>query len=310
MNEGLRTEIPHTTLPKGGPRILEGVDGPDRPHWTALSKARLLSAVLGGPVEWLRKLTGFVGILWTYIRWPVVKARLERLRDRGVIDAVPTAAQIHVAGQQQMLGTASDETRVYYELRGIDFTFHNLRRFLDHPASMMDTSGFFAQRDTIVHHILQSTHRHPIYDFQLLVAHEGGLEELRRRTRLALAGEHPRQQRFDLLVEDPTYYARLGPQVERFCDDPAEQAVFVPPDHTGDPLLHLGMDQFKDLRGFCRYAVQLDVGPWDVVKAYGGELWKATLGRLFPRPEVGLQYELFDAALIDRYFPEGLPEAG
>ena len=74
--------------------------------------------------------------------------------------------------------------------------------------------------------------------------------------------------------------------------------------------MKLGMAQFKDLGGFCRYACQLDVGTWDVVKAYAGELWKATLGRLFPRPAVGLRYELFDAEHIARYFPEGLPTSG
>lgn len=283
-------------------------EAPPRPAWVGRSRWALLRPLVGGPHRWLRNAREFFAILWSYCRWPRVRRRLERLQERGVIEAIPTAPQVHVAGRQQMLGTASDETRIFYEERGIDFTFHNLRRFLDHPASMMDTSGFFAPRDTIVHHILQSTHRHPVYDFQLLLMHEGGLEELRRQARLAVRGEHPEQERFDCLVEDPTYYARLGPQVEAFCEDPGIQATFTPPEHTGDPLLHLGMDQFKDVGGFCRYAVKLEVGWWDVVAGYAEELWKATLGRFFPRPAMGLRYELMDPELIDRYFPEGLPE--
>lgn len=278
------------------------------PQWVGLPRTRLLWVIRGGLADNLTKAMAVLRSLGSYAAWPVVRRRLERLKDAGAIEVIPSFSQILVGGQQMMLGTASDETRIFYEARGIDFTFHNLRRFLDHPASMMDPVGFFSDRDTIIHHIFQSTHRHPVYDFQLLLMYDGGLAELARRAAQVEAGTDPAQQRFEHLVEDPTYFDRLFDQIRAFVADPATPASSGGY-HVDDPAMMLAMDQFKDLRGFTNYAAHLDVNGLDVVKAYGGELWKATFGRLFPRRVVPLEYRAFDTALITRYFPEGLPDS-
>ena len=39
-----------------------------------------------------------------------------------------------------MLG-ATEETRIFYRAQGIPWVFHNLRRFLSGPATMLDPVG-------------------------------------------------------------------------------------------------------------------------------------------------------------------------
>ena len=41
--------------------------------------------------------------------------------------------------------------------------------------------------------MLQTFHRHPLYDLALLRAHEGGLEEMARQAQQVAAGTHPHQ---------------------------------------------------------------------------------------------------------------------
>ena len=59
--------------------------------------------------------------------------------------------------------------------------FHNLRRFVSGPATMLDPIGLFSPRDAMIHHVLQTFHRHPLYDLVLLRAHDGGVEAMARR---------------------------------------------------------------------------------------------------------------------------------
>ena len=64
---------------------------------------------------------------------------------------------------------------MFYRSQGIPWIFHNLRRFLAGPATMLDPVGLFSPRDTIVHHVLQTFHRHPVYDLALLARARGRL---------------------------------------------------------------------------------------------------------------------------------------
>jgi len=263
-----------------------------RPLWAHKTRWQLLRPLVGG---WIGKLRRLVSVLSAMGRPRLVRERLERLRDLGYVHDVPSMAQLWVAGHHMMLGVASDETRIWYEERGIHFTFHNLRRFLDYPASMVDPIGVFLDRDTLVHHVLQSTHGHPVYDLQLLAAHPGGLEEMERRAALVLEGRDEAQERLDVLVEDPTYHARLLPQVRAFRADPLLRAPLRDYAHVDDPLMRRAMDQFRDLRGYTSYAARLDVSTRHVLGAAAVELFKATLGRLWPRPPVQLHLAAFDA---------------
>ena len=137
-----------------------------------------------------------------FFRPRLVRRRLERLRALGHIDAVPTIGQLLVAGRDQMMVGAAEETKIFYRAQGIPWIFHNARRFLSGPATMLDPVGFFSPREAIVEHVLQTFHRHPVYDLVLLRAHDGGVEALEREARQIVDGTHPHQRALTSLIED------------------------------------------------------------------------------------------------------------
>lgn len=275
---------------------------PRAPAWVDWPTSKMLWVVLPGPIDALGRLGRLLQALSTYFRPRMVKRRLERLKALGYIDQVPNTWQVLVAGHHQMLGTASDETRAFYTVRDIHFSFHNLRRFIDNPASMVDPVGFLSETDAILHHLFQSTHNFPIYDLQLLRMHEDGVTELKRQWALLCAGRHPRQARYEALVEDPTYWDRLKWQIPAFLENMDIQAEPGSYDHVaGQPLLQAAMDQFKDLRGFCAYAARVQAGPWDAVKAYGGEVLRGIFGDRVSVAPAGADPDLLDPDIVARW---------
>ena len=142
-----------------------------------------------------------------YFRPRLVRRRLERLRALGHVDASRRSPQLLVAGRDQMMVSAAEETKLFYRSQGIPWVFHNLRRFISGPATMLDPIGLFAPRDTLVHHVLQTFHRHPLYDLVLLRAHEGGVEAMAAQARQILDGTHPHQRALTSLIEDGAYHA-------------------------------------------------------------------------------------------------------
>jgi len=74
-----------------------------------------------------------------------------------------------------------------------------------------------------------------------------------------VAGTHPHQRALTSLVEDGSYHARLVGEVAAFRANPLLPARPVPEHLVDDPHLMLAMDQFKDIRGYARYASRLDV---------------------------------------------------
>ncbi len=99
--------------------------------------------------------------------------------------------------------------RDYYDDRGINFTFHQILRFLDEPASLVDPTGFLSTADNIIGHLMQVVHANPAYDLQLLESHEGGLESLEAQVRQMIAGTHPRARSIGAIVEEADYHERL-----------------------------------------------------------------------------------------------------
>ena len=210
-------------------RSMAELQGATSPGWLARPRRRLFADVIGGPRQNWDKLVQLASLVAAYFRPAVVRQRLERLRALGHIDAVPTVPQLLVAGHDQMIVGAAAETKLFYKSQGIPWVFHNLRRFLSGPATMLDPIGLFAPRDALVEHVLQTFHRHPVYDLVLLRAHEGGVDELPR-------------------------------DIAAFEADPHVAPRPIPEGLVGDPMLMLAMDQFKDVRGFARYATRLRVG--------------------------------------------------
>ena len=159
-----------------------------------------------------------------------------------------------------MMVSASAETKLFYESQGIPWVFHNVRRFLANPATMLDPVGLFSPRDVIIHHVLQTFHRHPLYDLVLLRAHVGGIEAMAEQAEQIVRGEHPHQRALESLIEDGGYHARLVRDIRAFAEAPHMPARPVPRDLLDDPFLMLAMDQFKDLAGLTRYAARLSSG--------------------------------------------------
>jgi hypothetical protein len=239
-------------------KTMAETQGATPPAWLGRPRWRLVLDVLSGMRANLDKLVQLAGLLTAYLRPSVLRRRFERLRELGHVDVVPTWAQAVIAGRDQMMISASEETKLFYASQGIPWIFHNARRFLSGPATMLDPIGLFSPRETIVEHVLQTFHRHPVYDLVLLHAHEGGIEAMARAAEAVNAGTHPHARALRSLIEDGSYHARLPSEVAAFAADPLEPARLIPEGLVADPHTMLAMDQFKDMRGFARYASRLD----------------------------------------------------
>jgi len=260
---------------------MAGRQGATPPPWLGRPRWRLWTDVLGGLRQNWDKLVQTLALCAAYFRPALVRRRLVRLRALGHIETIPTIAQMLVAGRDQMMVSATEETKIFYRAQRIPWVSHNLRRFFSGPATMLDPIGLFAPRDAIVHHVLQTFHRHPVYDLVLLRAHDNGVEEMARQARQITEGTHRHQRALTSLVEDGSYHARLPGEVEAFAADPRVPARPIPSDLVDDPELMLAMDQFKDVGGFTRYAARLQVGIVRAVLAWLVVGFDETLGALF-----------------------------
>ena len=254
--------------------------GATPPAWLGQSRLRLFLNSLGGPRQNWDKLRQLLAMLAAYVYPPLVHQRLQRLHALGHIDALPSIAQLLVAGRDQMIISASAETKVFYRSQGIPWIFHNVRRFLSGPATMLDPIGFFAPRDALVHHVLQTFHRHPVYDLVLLRAHPDGVAEMAQQIAQLRNGVHPHQQALTSLIEDGAYHARLPADIAAFAADPLMPPRPIPPGLLSDPHLMLAMDQFKDVRGLARYASRLHVGLAAAIWAWLAAGFDESLGPL------------------------------
>ena len=284
-------------------RSMAETQGATPPAWLGRSRWRLLRDVIGGFRQNWDKLVQLLSLLAAYFRPRLVRGRLERLRALGHVDATPTIAQLLVAGRDQMMVSAVEETRLFYRSQGIPWVFHNLRRFISGPATMLDPIGFFAPRDAIVHHVLQTFHRHPLYDLVLLRAHEGGVEAMEAQARQIIEGTHPHQRALTSLIEDGAYHARLPRDIAAFQEDPHRPARPIPSGLVTQAELMLAMDQFKDVPGFVRYAARLRVGMLDAIRAWLAAGWDETLGGLIGR-KLGprrVRLEACDPSLVARH---------
>jgi hypothetical protein len=274
--------------------------GATPPLWMGRSRWTLLADVIGGWRQLRDRIAQLLGLLAALFRPSLPRARLQRLRALGHIDAVPSTAQVLVAGRDQMFLGAAIETKLFYRSQGIPWVFHNLRRFLSGPATMLDPVGLFSPCETLIHHVLQTFHRHPVYDLVLLRGFPEGIDEMERQAQQILAGTHPHQRALTSLIEDGSYHLRLVDEIRAFRADPLAPARPIPPGLVDDPALMLAMDQFKDLRGFARYAARLPVGPLSAPGAWLLAAWNETIGgllrlRLGPRR---IRIECCDPAIV------------
>jgi hypothetical protein len=254
--------------------------GATPPAWLGRPRLSLLADVLVGVRQNVDKLVQLLGLVTALFRPGLVRRRLERLRALGHVDTTASVSQLLVAARDQMIVSAAEETRLFYRSQGIPWIFHNLRRFIAGPATMLDPVGLFSPRETIIHHVLQTFHRHPVYDLVLLRAHPQGVEEMARQAQAIVDGTHPHQRALTSLIEDGSYHQRLPHDVAAFVADPLAPARPIPPGLVDDPAMMMAMDQFKDIAGYVRYAARLRVGPLQALTAWLAVAWDETIGGL------------------------------
>jgi hypothetical protein len=199
----------------------------DPPIRLRLGPLALLRRAMGDRATRREKLRRVVTILRSYGDEDRAMSRLERLRERGWIDVVPTRLQ-RIVGAIDMLRffivpCAAD----YYRDRGINFVFHTLLRALDDPASVVDPTGFGSDRDTIIGHVLQVVHANPDYDLQLLDSFPDGLAEMEAQVLQILDGTHPRAASILATVEDQDYHRRLHEHVRAFRSSPRDSSPLL-----------------------------------------------------------------------------------
>lgn len=173
------------------------------------SPLALMKKAAGTPTQMKEKLVRLARALSAYADGPALDARLARLVELGLIERVPTRLQMLVGSIDMLRFWISPAAADYYASKGIDYTFHQVLRVLDDPASMIDPTGFLSSRDTIIGHLMQVVHANPAYDLQLLESHEGGLEELEAQVLAMIDGTHRRAASIGAVVEEPDYHARL-----------------------------------------------------------------------------------------------------
>ncbi len=250
------------------------------PVWLGKGRITLLLDVIGGWRQNWDKLAQLYALLSALVRPSVVRGRLQRLLDLGHVDGLSTVSQLLVAARDQMMLCAAEETRIFYRSQSIPWIFHNVRRFVSGPATMLDPMGLFSSPDAIIHHVLQTFHRHPIYDLVLLRAHPDGLAQMQLQADQIVAGTHPHQRALCSLIEDGSYHARLPGDIAAIVAAPYAPARPIPSALLPEPELMLGMEQFKDIAGFVRYARRLRVGPLGAFRAWMEVAWNETVGGL------------------------------
>ena len=184
------------------------------------SPIALLRSALGPPPTWPGKLSRFARHLWAVYDGTLIDERLRSLYARGTIAAIPTRTQLVIGAIDMLRFWISPAAADYYKSQGIHYTFHQVLRFLDEPASLADPIGLLSDPDNIIGHLLQVVHANPLYDVQLLACIDGGLASLHQQLAQLRAGVHPRTQALRAIVEEPDYHARLEAWLTAYAHDP------------------------------------------------------------------------------------------
>ncbi len=221
---------------------------------------RLIRQAAGGPRALAAKVRRLGTALAGYVDGRALDDRLERLQQLGLIETVPTRLQLVVGAVDMLRFWIVPAAQDYYAQQGIDFRFHQLLRFLDDPASLVDPTGFLSQRDVIIGHVMQVVHANPCYDMELLCSFEGGLEEMQRQVEAMLAGTHPRAASIGAIVEDPGYHQRLLAYVREFRANPASPPP-VRDNVQASPRFAAVERAFGTLPGAMRYFARLPTTP-------------------------------------------------
>ncbi|MEZ4306946.1 MAG: hypothetical protein R3F14_02705 [Polyangiaceae bacterium] len=219
-----------------------------------------MARALGTPSDAARKIARLAQLLSGYAMPRELDARLRRLHDLGIIESVPTKLQILCGARDMLRFWIVPAAEDYYRDQGISFTFHQVLRFLDEPASLADPVGFFSTRDGIITHLMQVVHANPRYDLELLCMHEDGLSQLESQVADMIAGTHPRAAQIGAIIEEPDYHARLLEYTRQFRRDPESNAP-LRSNIEDSPRFQKLERTFGSLRTAMRYFCRLPQTP-------------------------------------------------
>lgn len=225
----------------------------------------LLRRAAGRPAEMRGKLARLGTVVGRALDGHTLDERLAELERRGVAERRPTKLQVFLGGVDMLRFWIVPAAADYYGKQGIDFRFHQLLRFVEEPASLVDPVGLFSARDGIIAHLLQVVHANPVYDLELLEMFPDGLDELERQIAEMLAGTHPRAAALGAIVEEKDYHEKLQTFVREWRRDPT-----VPPmvrsNVAANPDFAAVEKTFGTLRGAMRYFATLPERPLSALR--------------------------------------------
>ncbi|MDC0666609.1 hypothetical protein [Nannocystis radixulma] len=222
---------------------------------------RLIRKAMGDGPTRRRKLLNLALALRSYGDERQVLPRLQRLKELGWLDQIPTRIQRMVGAIDMLRFFIIPCAADYYRSKGINFYFHTLLRFLDDPASLIDPTGFNSARDTIIGHVLQVVHANPDYDLQLLDSFPDGLHAMEEQVVAILGGTHPRAASILATVEDPEYHGRLLDYVREFRRRQPMTASLLRDNILSDDRFRVLERTFGELPRAMRYFSKLPTSP-------------------------------------------------
>ena len=215
---------------------------------------KLMLRAIGSPPVIINKIYRLAITLFNTFYLPNQQKRLQRLMDIGFIEKIPSQKQLWFGAYDAFRFFISPGAASYYKTRKINFTFHQLLRFLNDPSGIADPIGIRVPRDTIICHLLEVVHANPVYDLQLLDQFEDGLSEMEKQTQQMLDATHVRHHSIMAITEDKNYHPRLLDYVKIYRANPAaKQMVRASGMARNNPYFLLAECTFGTLPASFRY---------------------------------------------------------
>ena len=186
---------------------------------------KLMLRAIGTPKIILNKTKRLAITLFNTFYYPAMKKRLNRLKEIGFIEQIPSQKQLWFGAYDMLRYFISPGAASYYKTKNINFTFHQILRFLNDPSGISDPIGIRVPRDTIICHLLEVVHANPVYDLQLLDQFDDGLDEMEKQTKQMLDKIHPRYNSIMAITEDVNYHQNLLDYVKKYRTNPAERQM-------------------------------------------------------------------------------------
>ena len=218
------------------------------------SPLRLMLRAIGSPAVVVNKTWRFISTLFNTFYLPNQRKRLQRLKDIGFIETIPSQKQLWFGAFDMLRYFITPGAASYYQTKGINFTFHQVLRLLNDPSGISDPVGIRVPRDTIICHLLEVVHANPVYDLQLLDQFEDGLDEMEKQTLQMLEKKHPRYHSITAITEEKNYHQELYDYVRQYRQNPAaHQMVRASGTARSNPYFLLAECMFGTLPSAFRY---------------------------------------------------------